>query len=463
MATARLVASTYAVTGTVVVNQNADSLYENTDNSSNPARITHTTSGTSSYYLYLRGFNFSAVPDSAQVSSFEIKVKGYESSLSTSTNYAPRLYDNTSTITGASAASQNFSTSTRTITVPFTGTWDTLKSYGSDLGIRLVIRRSSRNTQGYLYIYGAEIEVTYTAEDVHVTSVSLDKNSVTLEEGETEQLTATVSPSNATDKSVTWSSSNTSVATVSSNGLVTAVSHGSATITVTTTDGNKTATCSVTVNEPHYTQYRLTNTVTPGKDYLIANGSSGSVYLLSNESGGSRTLKGVPVTVTDGIVSITDAVASKCLFSLDLTESGNNVTTGWSIDGQYLYCNNANGLRMETVSNLDRFWHYNDHKFWQFKSTSSDGYSDASSEYKYYLTWDNGNATDSHVDTTSIEDSDIPLTYIFEEYDPLASDELFIKINGSWVQVSTAYRKVNGSWQQFAFDQVFQDGVNYRM
>ena len=66
-------------------------------------------------------------------------------------------------------------------------------------------------------------------------------------EGDTQTLTATISPSNATNKSVTWSSSNTSVATVSSSGLVTAKAAGSTTITVKTNDGNKTATCAVTV------------------------------------------------------------------------------------------------------------------------------------------------------------------------------------------------------------------------
>ena len=161
----RLVASTYAVSGTVVVNQNESSLYKNVDNASNPARITHTTSGTSSYYLYIRGFNFSAIPDDAEVSSIAIKIKGYETSLATSTSYSPRLYNGTTAITGASAATSNFGTSTKTIIVPYTGTWSTLKSYGSDLGIRCTVRRSSRNTQGYLYIYGAEIEVTYTTKN----------------------------------------------------------------------------------------------------------------------------------------------------------------------------------------------------------------------------------------------------------------------------------------------------------
>ena len=89
--------------------------------------------------------------------------------------------------------------------------------------------------------------VTVTAATVSVTGVSLDKTSLSLEEGKTASLTATVSPSNATNKTVTWSSSNTSVATVSTSGVVTAKSSGSATITCTTQEGSKKATCSVTV------------------------------------------------------------------------------------------------------------------------------------------------------------------------------------------------------------------------
>lgn len=80
-----------------------------------------------------------------------------------------------------------------------------------------------------------------------MTGVSLNKNSVSLDVGDTETLTATITPSNATDKAVTWSSDDSTVASVS-NGVVTAEAAGSATITVTTHDGNKTATCDVTVS-----------------------------------------------------------------------------------------------------------------------------------------------------------------------------------------------------------------------
>jgi uncharacterized protein YjdB len=82
---------------------------------------------------------------------------------------------------------------------------------------------------------------------VEVTSVTLDQNTLSLTKGGTATLVATVNPSDASNKNITWSSSNTSVATVA-NGVVTAVSAGTAIITVTTEDGGKTATCSVTVN-----------------------------------------------------------------------------------------------------------------------------------------------------------------------------------------------------------------------
>ena len=89
--------------------------------------------------------------------------------------------------------------------------------------------------------------VEVKAQTVSVTSVSLNTSSLSLTVGQTSSLTATVYPTNATNKNVTWSSSNPSVATVSSSGLVTAKATGSATITVTTVDGNKTDQCNVTV------------------------------------------------------------------------------------------------------------------------------------------------------------------------------------------------------------------------
>jgi len=89
-----------------------------------------------------------------------------------------------------------------------------------------------------------------TVAKIPVTSVSLSKTSATVSVGGTDTLTATVAPANATDKDVTWFSSNDTIATVSSGGLVTGVAAGTATIIVLTKDGGKTATCAVTVPVP---------------------------------------------------------------------------------------------------------------------------------------------------------------------------------------------------------------------
>ena len=90
--------------------------------------------------------------------------------------------------------------------------------------------------------------MTVNPATISVTGVTLDNTTLTLTAGgAAETLTATVAPSNATNKAVTWSSNNESVATVA-NGVVTPVAAGTATITVTTADGSKTASCTVTVN-----------------------------------------------------------------------------------------------------------------------------------------------------------------------------------------------------------------------
>ncbi len=85
-------------------------------------------------------------------------------------------------------------------------------------------------------------------------SVTLNNASLQVYIGKTDSLTATVLPAYAADKTVTWTSSNTSVATVTQEGVVTGVAEGTATITATTANG-KTATCAVTVSKVTYYWY----------------------------------------------------------------------------------------------------------------------------------------------------------------------------------------------------------------
>ena len=105
-----------------------------------------------------------------------------------------------------------------------------------------------------------------------VTGVNLNTTTATLTEGDTLQLTVTIEPDNADNKSVSWSSSDTSIATVGTNGLVTAVKEGIATITVKSNDGsNKTATCTITVEAAGMSASDIANAT--NKDEILRNRS----------------------------------------------------------------------------------------------------------------------------------------------------------------------------------------------
>lgn len=460
MATIRLVPSTHAVSSSSYLSvSNASNMYHNTDNTTY-ATITNTYASTSSRYLYLRGFNFSDIPAGATIDSFSIKIKGYEQSLATSTSYAPRLANGSQSISYTTATT-NFGTSTKTITIP-TGslTWDQIVNYGSNFAIMVYVRRSNKNTTGYFYCYGAEIEVNYSTGPIAVTGITLDKSTDDVDVGDITTLTATVLPSNATDKSVTWSSNNTSVATVS-NGVVTGVSAGTATITVTTTDGGYTDSCIVTVNPVTMHTYVPASAFEAGKNYLIANGNTGTVLLLSGETGGSRRLIGVSATVSNNKITISSSVKSRVEFSCELYDSANSITTNLVNNGNYLFANNANGLVVRSNESTDRFWHYRDTKFWLFAGTDTDGYSHSTTGYKYYLTQTGNNFTDAHTETTSIEDLSIPAMYIFTE-DTGSTEQLHLKVNGSWTPVSKVFKKINGSWvEQTDLSTVFDTNANY--
>lgn len=123
------------------------------------------------------------------------------------------------------------------------------KAYGETLNTAKVTAIGVGKTTITYTIGGKEAscEVTVTPRAISVESITLNKTQLSLVKGATETLTATVLPTTATDKAVTWESSDTAVATVE-NGVVTAVAAGNATITAKA--GEKTATCAVTVTNP---------------------------------------------------------------------------------------------------------------------------------------------------------------------------------------------------------------------
>ena len=137
-------------------------------------------------------------------------------------------------------------------------------------------------------------ETPQTPVNVSVTGVTLSKNESTLVEGKTENLTATITPANATNKRVTWSSNQTSIASVSSIGVVTAIKEGRATITAKTEDGGRTAQCVINV---------IAKTEPDGEERLVL-GSDIKAYQCSDmdEFNGSSSFKMAGASYIYGIV-----------------------------------------------------------------------------------------------------------------------------------------------------------------
>ncbi len=150
--------------------------------------------------------------------------------------------------------------------------------------------------------------------DVSVTSVNITKESTTIEEEQSETLAYTVLPTNATNKNVTWSTSDGSVATVS-NGTILGVSPGMATITVTTQDGNKTDTCNVTVTAKQSTTDLGYKSISEVKTYIAE-------HPVEKNSFGNGVNKAISVTIKAFAIARIDLVKTKASYGLDVSYPG---------------------------------------------------------------------------------------------------------------------------------------------
>ncbi len=188
---------------------------------------------------------------------------------------------------------------------------------------------------------------------VAVSAVAVSPTTATIKVGESTTLSATITPSDATDKTVTWSTSDEKVATVDA-GKVTAVAEGSATITVTTKDGGKTATCTVTVSNdaPSSKEVILEGNITADLTINAAdkNFMKGFVYVkpgatLTIEAG--SVIKGVSVSpgekaasliIEPGAKIIAEGTVDKPIVFTSDKEPGKRLTGDW---GGLIICGNA--------------------------------------------------------------------------------------------------------------------------
>ena len=176
------------------------------------------------------------------------------------------------------------------------------------------------------------------SQTIPVTSISVNPTSLTLEEGETANISATVSPSNATDKTVAWSSSSTAVATVK-EGVVTAVKEGSATITAKA--GGKTATCAVKVQAKFVavTSVSLDKTsleMTEGEEITLAatvkpdNATDKTVTWTSSNDDIATVKDGKVKGIKTGTATITAKAGEKTAKCTVVVTKGSIAVTSWT-------------------------------------------------------------------------------------------------------------------------------------
>ncbi len=237
-----------------------------------------------------------------------ITVKQYASSISLSetdaTIYTGNTLQLTATVLPSTTSNPSVtwsSSNTSVVTVSSTGLV-TAKSTGN----AIITAKTSDGTN-----LSATCNITVKRL---ATSISLNKSSATLYLNETVQLTATVSPSNATDKSVLWSSSDNNVAAVTSTGWVTAIAPGNAVITATTTDGsNLSATCIITVKayvtsltlDPSEVTILEGDTITLAPTILPSYATNQSLYWSSSNTNVVSIYDGVVVGRSGGEATIT--------------------------------------------------------------------------------------------------------------------------------------------------------------
>lgn len=445
MATARLIPSTYYLSSTSYLSvSNAANMYADTD-SDTYATVTNSRTSTTSYYIYLRGFDFDSIPDAAVVTGFRVLLKARESGVSTSSSYQPYLANGTSAINGSCSAI----TTTESVH-EFSGIsadWETIKGYGDNFGIRINCRRASRNTTAYMYIYGAEIEVTYTVPDPRTITSTLTGDgtisptgSQTYYDGDEYELTIT-----PTDK--------TAAVTVTRDGADITdqlVAHGSEQTVSTAADD---VTTSGIQSGTSYAEYAVGHTA----ESPSSSGSSSNMYASSGSTGYaaySFDLSAIPSGAVIESVEATcyghresSTIDSTHVSSVALYVNGSAVTD--DVD----FPSTSNDTIAVTAEGLTRA---------QLDSLTLRHF------VGYYgglvlgitltVVYSTGSGLDHYTYTFTVSGDSAIAVMIGSASGP----ELWFKPSGTWTKATKAWKKVGGSWVQQDLDAAFDASKKYR-
>lgn len=439
MATMRLVPSTYYRNNSSYVTvTNPSNMYTNTD-STTYASVQNTRSSTSNtYYCYLRGFNFSDIPSDAEVTGFTIKIKANESYMSTSSSYRMSLYNGTTSI-GSTTATSSLSTTVQTFTfpIPSTLTWETLKGYGSNFGIRIPLRRSSTSSSSYVYVYGAEIEVTYTVPVYYDVDIQ-NSTSATVSASDTNPLEGT---------DVEIRTNILSGITIKDNGVD--------------------VTSQFTQRQGHAESYEVVNVGSYG---FTLNSSTG--YYVSNNKGVDKSASVcrvdfyVPVsaTITFTYINYAEQGYDFGVFgNIDVALNNNYYPANGGIsDTSYKLACNTSSHNMSSEQTLTYDMSSGNHSIWvKYSKDDASASNNDTLQFKVSITLDEPYTPSAYYgyDITNISaDHTIVVT------SSGTTDIAYIKVNGSWVAVNSVYKKVNGVWVlQTSLSNVFDSQTNYKL
>lgn len=472
MATIRLVPSTYAVSNSSYVTvTNANNMYTNTD-STTYASLRNTRNSTSNtYYVYIRGFNFSDVPSGAVVNSFTIKLRGYESYMSTSSSYRMSLYNGTTSISNTTVTT-SFSTTNTTFTFPNGSlTWNTLTGYGANFGIRVPLRRSSTSYNSYIYVYGAEILVDYTVPNPRTITSTLSGNGTISPSGsgtyyDGDEYELTITPTNISD-TVTVTNNNVDV----TDQLVEHYSGGTST-SYSTASGSSVTTGFARSGGAFYQSSSTSSD--SWLRYAIGH-TAESPYSTSNTSN-TYCKDGTNDATTQGWMN----------YPFDFSSLPNDA----EVTAVEVKCYGAAESTSETARHADvSLWCGNEQKgtTQQFSSTSNttmtlsdpgewtrEDLQDAWVRFGvgYYggrilgITW---KVTYTYGGTlhhyTYSYDVNGNATIAVTIGSGGAQPKIYVKVNGTWTRYSKVYKKVNGAWVEQAsstWATLFNTNTNYR-
>lgn len=446
MATIRLVPSiVYNAAGTSYLTiSNEDNAKTNTD-STTYATVSNINASTTSRYIYLRGFNFDDIPSGAIINSFTIKLKASESGGSTSSSYRPVLCKGTSTYSNAYCDAITTSVAVRTFS--FTQDFETFRDDGDDFGIRINCRRGSRNTAASFDIYGAEIEVDYTIPNPATVTSTLSGNGTISPSGATQtyegaEYTLTITPTNSSDE-----------VHVTNNGAdVTSqlVAHGTeSTITATPDD----VTTSGIQSGSSYAEYAVGHSA----ESPSSSGTSSNMYASSGSTGYasySFDFSGIPSNATIEAIevrcyghrensTIDSSHVSQCVLYRGSTAISSEVDFPSTSNSIIALTPSSMPTRSELDSVVVRH--------------TVGYYGGLVLGISFEVTYSTGSGVDHYTYTYTVS-SDATIAVVIGSQ---AQPKLFVKQNGTWVEVSKAYKKVNGSWVEQDITTIFNSSTNY--